>query len=686
MPDPERAIWCGGVRLDASAVTTEDEKPLIWVPVAETGAWEGHSAGEFELTAEIFKQLQTNLRRHPSYRAEPKPPDGRVIQWDFHHASEEHSSFIAVEGAPAQGWVYDVALGSELPVAELSEKARAGLAAKQAQGVETFWTLTEWLPRAKGYVEDGSYQWASIAIWPDTTDPKTGENIGWYMSSVALTNDPFLQGMLELSIAAMRSAALQHRHVRLSLPVCLSDLQVALEDVYTLFSSWESCMAKMKEQGYDTEKAEKVCGSICGQRLTFSFDQCVKDVMAQGKSEESAQNICGAAHQQKSAKRRLYRYYDPWDVPITTADAFQRLKDIFELGELASVVDVAGQLAKLKAYAAGETPPPGVDAAQLIQQIRQLLQLELLTDTETILAKCEELLAKVAAEPAPALTREPMPDPVPTSDSLLIALAKRLGVPSTPADVERVIFERLQAGEDAKMKLRELFTALGVEDPEAAVAQLADWCKKIAQLEELIPEVASLRTTQAETEDASLEEDMAMAAQRLGQGWETVKDAIRVFRGGEIRLDPKAEDFPKQLAARQAARKRFLEKFPRPPVGQEHLFTSIATVPSAKPGAPAAPQQLARAQVGADGVLRLVAPAAAPGNVLAPPPPPGDGAVDLAALRAEVEGYDGPNLGAKCIAYVQAKATAAGKPLSFEAAHEKGSILAGQLTGRLAVA
>jgi hypothetical protein len=59
---------------------------------------------------------------------------------------------------------------------------------------------------------------------------------------------------------------------------------------------------------------------------------------------------------------------------------------------------------------------------------------------------------------------------------------------------------------------------------------------------------------------------------------------------------------------------------------------------------------------------------------------------ELSTIRAEVEGHDGRNFGEKCIAYVQAKAHAAGKGLSWDDAHAKGSTLAAQLNGKLPVA
>ncbi len=172
-----------GRRLDANDAAKDGP---VWVQVALEGEYHGHASGTFELDEKVFADIVRNFRAHPSYRAEnerepwvegqPNINSGRVIPWDFHHANEAPPTEVARKGAPAQGWVL------ELDVRE----GEAGL---------ELWALTDWLPLARQYIRDGSYQWASIAIWWNQNDPVTNAPIGTYMSSVALTNDPFIQGM-----------------------------------------------------------------------------------------------------------------------------------------------------------------------------------------------------------------------------------------------------------------------------------------------------------------------------------------------------------------------------------------------------------------------------------------------------------------------------------------------------------
>lgn len=154
-----------------------EEGGAVWVQVAQEGMFLGHSEGPFDLTPEIFAEFIENFHLHPSYLA---GPDGvgaaRVIPWDFHHTSEIKDPAIAIQGAPAQAWV-------------LEFDVRAG------DGGAGLWALTDWLEPAGGYVREGKYQWASIAFCDSYTDPVSGEVRGSYISSIALTNDPFIQGM-----------------------------------------------------------------------------------------------------------------------------------------------------------------------------------------------------------------------------------------------------------------------------------------------------------------------------------------------------------------------------------------------------------------------------------------------------------------------------------------------------------
>lgn len=174
-------VRCYSVRLEAPATGAELANP-DWIQVAAEGDYRGHPTGPFKLDAEVFAVIVRNFRNHPSYL-----PDGsaNVVPFDFSHASEMDptSGSVPVEGTPARAWAREL-------------EVREG-----PKGVE-LWALTLFLEPALTYRAEGSYQWTSICVWPDATDPKSGERIGWYLSSIAFTNDPFIQGMT--SFAAER--------------------------------------------------------------------------------------------------------------------------------------------------------------------------------------------------------------------------------------------------------------------------------------------------------------------------------------------------------------------------------------------------------------------------------------------------------------------------------------------------
>lgn len=179
----------GGLRgptIALSAGATDEQNAPRWVQCADAGDFKGHSSGSFKFDAKVFDELIKNFRRHPSYK---KGADGYgeadVIPFDFHHANEADASRIAAMGAPAQGWVLDL-------------ESRMG-----ADGEPELWALGKWLEPARTYIREGRYKWLSVAVWPKAVDAKSGAEIGWYMSSIALTNDPFIQGMKPITASYM---------------------------------------------------------------------------------------------------------------------------------------------------------------------------------------------------------------------------------------------------------------------------------------------------------------------------------------------------------------------------------------------------------------------------------------------------------------------------------------------------
>lgn len=163
----------------------ETASGLKWQQCCLEGLYLGHPKfAEIDWTPAIFDTIIANLHNHPSYKA---GPDGvgcaRVIPWDYEHANEirRMNGDVPYEGLPSASWGYDL---------------RRGVT---ADGKACLEILTEWLPVAKQQVANGEYQFCSVCVQPKFIDPVSGKDQGPTMTSVALTNDPFVQGMQPLA-------------------------------------------------------------------------------------------------------------------------------------------------------------------------------------------------------------------------------------------------------------------------------------------------------------------------------------------------------------------------------------------------------------------------------------------------------------------------------------------------------
>jgi len=181
-----KSVRCPSVLL-ASEDTTA--KKWRWVQVAQAGEYHGYLRdGEkesFEITAANFETMIANLHAHPSYVAgeNGQPGTADVIPWDFSHASEQPatSGSIPYVGAPAAAWTSDLEI-------------RTG-----ENGVAQLWAYTRWLDPAAEYVKEGRYRWASLSVAWNPLNPVTGEEMGDTITSIALTNQPFIEGMEALA-------------------------------------------------------------------------------------------------------------------------------------------------------------------------------------------------------------------------------------------------------------------------------------------------------------------------------------------------------------------------------------------------------------------------------------------------------------------------------------------------------
>ena len=279
-------------RLCATDAGAPDENKPIWIQVAAEGEYKGHPSGPFDLRPVDLEQIVQNFRANPKFTA---GADGvgstHVVPFDFHHASEQEPARLAVAGAPAQAWALDLEL-------------RQG-----SDGKAQLWSLCEYLEPARTYVREGRYEGTSVAIWPDAVDPKTGDRIGWYLSSIAFTNDPFIQGMLP--IAAARGCCPDMLRARIAGQVSASLMPGDVHEPTDLLHEGETPSSLDPGNLEDEDnlrfgkltEAEHAAVNAAGARTLadYPWDKCIADQKKAGHSQESAEKICGSIKAKSAA-------------------------------------------------------------------------------------------------------------------------------------------------------------------------------------------------------------------------------------------------------------------------------------------------------------------------------------------------------------------------------------------------
>jgi Mu-like prophage I protein len=132
----------------------------VWKHIASVGDYKGHPAGGFRFTQEAFDQIIRNFDKRET-----------KLNVDY-----EHQTFNrGLKGhIPTAGWINKL---------ELREDG------------DELWALLSLLPDAADKVRAKQARQCSPVIVPDSTDRNSGDDIGFELRSLALTNDPFLDGL-----------------------------------------------------------------------------------------------------------------------------------------------------------------------------------------------------------------------------------------------------------------------------------------------------------------------------------------------------------------------------------------------------------------------------------------------------------------------------------------------------------
>ena len=132
--------------------------------IARFGEFRGHAQGPFKIDAATFAEIVRNFNATANRR----------VPLDYEHTCETLPDSVAQHGVPALAWITDL----------------------EDRGDGTLWATFEWVdPQAVEYVRGKRYLYLSPAIQFGSRDKVTGKPIGARLTSVALTNKPFLDGM-----------------------------------------------------------------------------------------------------------------------------------------------------------------------------------------------------------------------------------------------------------------------------------------------------------------------------------------------------------------------------------------------------------------------------------------------------------------------------------------------------------
>jgi len=150
------------------------------IQVAPFGRWKGYVTGggeviEFEVTPELAaKAIEYHLdlkKRFPS----------RDLVIDYEHQTQSNDQ------APAAGWMHsDIFLKDD------------GIYAR----------VKEWTPKAAEYIRNKEYRYISPVLLYNSVEKETGKTIPLRLVNVALTNEPFIDGIKPVSAKDNNSATI----------------------------------------------------------------------------------------------------------------------------------------------------------------------------------------------------------------------------------------------------------------------------------------------------------------------------------------------------------------------------------------------------------------------------------------------------------------------------------------------
>lgn len=432
---------------DAPVTTT------VWVEVTCEGEYKGYPGGGFKFDKAVFDQLITNFRAHPSFRLDATTNEGNadVVPWDFNHASEYPATegSLPYGGAPAQGWIQDLKTQTD-------ENGKLGLFAK-----------TRWLEPARSYIKNGQYKWASVTVIFDARDPVSGNKVGCVLTSVALTNTPFVEGMQEL-VAASKGAAAPR-----------AQLGAYVGNMYC-------------EAASGPEDAFEKLRSLFALPATAAASDVIGQIMRMREWSISGGAPLGIDINELVGAIRL----------ILNLPALSTTEEIFAEADklLGRILEEQANRDAASAAPASPTPNPPPAAPAPMSRVGDPMSFKLIASklgVQENQAACEEAVNKLV--------------------ELRGVLCTKLGLAIIAGDA--VLLEAAAGAADVRGKLGAILAALGLkpEEADAAIDKIASQMEGAAKLKEVMPELEGLKAKvkEQEAKDEVAEVDAALTSRGM---------------------------------------------------------------------------------------------------------------------------------------------------------------------------
>jgi len=213
--EQSRTARCPSVAISMTAEPVSRSQ----IQIARMGDFKGHPQGGFTMDGETFAGIVGNFDRSKNRR----------VPVDYEHATEMVSApGVLQHGAPAVGWI----------------------TALEVRG-EELWATVEWCdPAAVEAIRSGRYAYCSPAVVFGAVDPESGEPIGARLTSVALTNRPFLDGMEPVTARDPRAASLSPESVHIPAAI-RAEKETKMEDEKKMAVPMgeSKAMAKLRAMG-----------------------------------------------------------------------------------------------------------------------------------------------------------------------------------------------------------------------------------------------------------------------------------------------------------------------------------------------------------------------------------------------------------------------------------------------------